>query len=55
MAWDFGVGSEMGESGSANMHGPQVRVGGLTSVRMIPRTVVDGEVGIRVSPTNLLA
>lgn len=54
MAWDFGVGSEMGEN-SANMYGPQVRVGGLTSVRMIPRTAVDGEADIRVSPTNLLA
>ncbi|KAI9459125.1 hypothetical protein BJY52DRAFT_1266399 [Lactarius psammicola] len=46
MAWDFGVGSEMGGRG-ANVHRPQVRVGGLTSVRMIPRTAVDGEVGSR--------
>lgn len=54
MAWDFGVGSEMGES-LVNIHRPQVRVGGLTSVRMIPRTAVDGETGIRASPPNLLA
>lgn len=40
MAWDFGVSSEMGGRG-ANVHQPQVRVGGLTSVRMIPRTAVD--------------
>ena len=36
MAWDFGVGSEMVER-RANVYRPQVRVGGLTSVRMIPR------------------
>lgn len=49
MAWDFGIGSEMAERG-ANAHRPQVRVGGLTSVRMIPRTAVDGKVGFRASP-----
>jgi hypothetical protein len=50
MAWDFGVGSEMGER-HANVYRPQVRVGGLTSVRMIPRTTVDGE----ASTPSLLA
>ena len=54
MAWDFGVGSEMVERG-ANVCRPQVRVGGLTSVRMIPRTAVDGEVGFRASPPSASA
>lgn len=32
MAWNFGVGSEMGDS-RANMHRPRVRIGGLTRDR----------------------
>ncbi len=54
MAWDFGVGPEMDEHGS-NGHRGQVRVGGLTSVRMIPRTVVDSEAGTRASPPSMSA
>jgi hypothetical protein len=54
MAWDFGFGSEMAERG-ANVHRPQVRVGGLTSVRMIPRSAVHGEVGFRASPPSASA
>ena len=54
MAWDFGVGSEIAERG-ANVHRPQVRVGGLTSVRMIPRTAVDGEVAFGASPPSVSA
>jgi hypothetical protein len=46
MAWDFGVGQQASER-HVDVHHPQVRVGGLTSVRMIPRTVVlvEGEIG----------
>jgi hypothetical protein len=44
MAWDFGVGSQT-FTRHVDVHRPQVRVGGLTSVRMIPRTVIDGEIG----------
>jgi hypothetical protein len=45
MAWDFGV-SQQASARHVDVHRPQVRVGGLTSVRMIPRTVVlvEGEI-----------
>jgi hypothetical protein len=44
MAWDFGAGPEKCQR-RVDADRTRVRVGGLTSVRMIPRTVVDGEVG----------
>ena len=46
MAWDFGVGQQT-TTRHMDVRRPQVRVGGLTSVRMIPRTVVlvEGEIG----------
>jgi hypothetical protein len=44
MAWDFGVSSQT-STRHVDVHRSQVRVGGLTSVRMIPRTVVDGQIG----------
>ena len=44
MAWDFGVGSQT-RTRRVDVNRSQVRVGGLTSVRMIPRTAADGEIG----------
>jgi hypothetical protein len=44
MAWDFGAGPEKCQR-RVDQDRTRVRVGGLTNVRMIPRTVVDGEVG----------
>jgi hypothetical protein len=44
MAWDFGVGPQTSTQ-RVDVHRHQVRVGGLTSVRMVPRTAVDGEIG----------
>ncbi|KAI0249790.1 hypothetical protein BJV78DRAFT_642606 [Lactifluus subvellereus] len=44
MAWDFGVGSQT-RTRCVDVDRSRVRVGGLTSVRMIPRTAVDGEIG----------
>ena len=44
MAWDFGAGPEKCQR-RVDMDRTRVRVGGLTSVRMIPRTAVDGESG----------
>ncbi|KAI0305369.1 hypothetical protein B0F90DRAFT_1815592 [Multifurca ochricompacta] len=44
MAWDFGTGPDMSVR-HAGSNRPQVHVGGLTSVRMILRTAVDGKIG----------
>jgi hypothetical protein len=44
MAWDFGAGSETCVR-PADADRYRVRVGGLTSVRMIPRTAVGGRIG----------
>jgi len=44
MAWDFGAGSETCVR-PADADRYRVRVGGLTSVRMIPRTAVSGGIG----------
>lgn len=44
MAWDFGAGPETCVR-PVDVDRSRVRVGGLTSVRMIPRTVVNGGTG----------
>ena len=44
MAWDFGAGPERCVR-LMDADRSRVRVGGLTSVRMIPRTAVDGGIG----------
>lgn len=44
MAWDFGAGPETCVR-PADADRSRVRVGGLTSVRMIPRTAVNGGIG----------
>jgi hypothetical protein len=44
MAWDFGAGPEKCQR-RVDADRIRVRVGALTSVRMIPRTAVDGEIG----------
>jgi hypothetical protein len=44
MAWDFGVGLETCVR-PVDVDRSRVRVGGLTSVRMIPRTPVNGRIG----------
>ena len=49
MAWDFGAGPEKCHR-RVDTDRTRVRVGGLTSVRMIPRTAVDGESGSRATP-----
>ena len=49
MAWDFGAGPETCvQPGDADRS--RVRVGGLTSVRMIPRTAVKGGIGLKAVP-----
>jgi hypothetical protein len=49
MAWDFGAGPEKFQR-RVDTDRTRVRVGGLTSVRMIPRTAVDGEIGPKTAP-----
>jgi len=44
MAWDFGAGPEKCQQ-RVDTDRTRVRVGGLTSVRMVPRTAADGEIG----------
>jgi hypothetical protein len=44
MAWDFGAGTEKCQR-RVDADRTRVRVGGLTSVRMVPRTAADGEMG----------
>ena len=44
MAWDFGAGSEICVRPVDANHS-RVRVGGLTNVRMIPRTAINGGMG----------
>jgi hypothetical protein len=44
MAWDFGAGLETCVQ-PVDADRSRVRVGGLTSVRMIPRTAVNGGIG----------
>jgi hypothetical protein len=52
MAWDFGVGPETCVR-PVDADRSRVRVGGLTSVRMIPRTAVNSGIGPEVtSPTS---
>jgi hypothetical protein len=49
MAWDFGAGSEKCQR-RVDADRTQVRVGGLTRVRMTPRPAVDGEIGPKAAP-----
>ncbi|KAI0293911.1 hypothetical protein BC826DRAFT_358175 [Russula brevipes] len=51
MAWDFGAGPETCLR-RVDADRSRVRVGGLTSVRMIPRSAVDGEIGPAAIPTT---
>jgi hypothetical protein len=48
MAWDFGAGPEKCQR-RVDADRTRVRVGGLTSVRMVPRTAADGEIGPKTS------
>jgi hypothetical protein len=48
MAWDFGAGPEKCQR-HVDTDRTRVRVGGLTSVRMIPRTAVHGESGFKAT------
>jgi len=49
MAWDFGAGPEKCHR-RVDTDRTRVRVGGLTSVRMIPRMAVDGESRSKATP-----
>lgn len=49
MAWDFGAGTET-YMRRVDADRSRVRVGGLTSVRMIPRTAVNGEIRPEAAP-----
>jgi hypothetical protein len=51
MAWDFGAGPETCVR-PMDADRSRVRVGGLTSVRMIPRTAVKGGIGLEAIPTT---
>jgi hypothetical protein len=51
MAWDFGAGPETCLR-RVDADRSRVRVGGLTSVRMIPRSAVDGEIGPAAIPAT---
>jgi hypothetical protein len=51
MAWDFGAGPETCVR-PMDADRSRVRVVGLTSVRMIPRTAVKGGIGLEAIPTT---
>jgi len=51
MAWDFGAGPETCVR-PVDANRSRVRVGGLTSVRMIPRTAVNGGIGPEATLTT---
>lgn len=51
MAWDFGAGPETYVR-PVDGNRSRVRVGGLTSVRMIPRTAVHGGIGRKAISTT---